>query len=203
MISRLKRYAVFFIDDKITISQTGRGEARGSMALDDRCVVPDSRIESLISENEPDSMEGEQTWPTDQEIADAEQRVAAMQKKAGGDGKRKKVPKGTSAYQAAWIMNESDESEDEDFDMGGQAESEEEEEHEYIDRTDAVSTYAATTVGDMEELDEEEEGRQYQEYLASKQKQQDSKDNQEFPDETDTPQDIDARNRFQRFVSTN
>jgi pre-rRNA-processing protein TSR1 len=174
------------------------------MALDDQIIVPDSRIESLISENEPDSMEGEQTWPTDQEIADAEERVALMQKKSGAGGeKRKKVPKGTSAYQAAWIMNSDNESEDEDCDMDGQGDSEEEE-HEYVDldRSDAVSI-APTTVGDEQELDEEEEGRQYQEYLAQRQKQQDSKDHQEFPDETDTPQEIAARVRFQRFVTMN
>lgn len=168
------------------------------MALDDRVVVPDERIESLISENEPDSMEGEQTWPTDEEIADAEKRVAHMQAKAAENGpRRKKVPKGTSAYQAAWITNSDDESEDEDMDAAS-----EEEEHEFInvdaDRSDVMSV-APTTVGDFQELEEEEEGRQYQEYLAERKKQQESKDHLEFPDETDTPQDISARVRFQRY----
>ena len=80
-------------------------------------------------------MEGEQTWPTDEEIADADRAVMESRKNRGGmfdsdDGedeeidnggdcetRRKKknkirVPKGTSAYQAAWILDE-DEDEDE------------------------------------------------------------------------------------------
>lgn len=52
--------------------------------------------ESLQNENIPDPMDAEQTWPTEEELAEAE----AEQKK-----KKivKRVPKGTSAYQAAWI----------------------------------------------------------------------------------------------------
>lgn len=50
----------------------------------------------MESENIPDPMDAEQTWPTKEELDDAE-----------AERKRKKiikrVPKGTSAYQAAWI----------------------------------------------------------------------------------------------------
>jgi hypothetical protein len=52
--------------------------------------------ESLVSENVPDPMDAEQTWPTAEEMEEAESRM----------GKKKivkKVPKGTSEYQAAWI----------------------------------------------------------------------------------------------------
>jgi len=52
--------------------------------------------ESLISENVPDPMDAEQTWPTAEEMEDAEDRMS--KKKIV-----KKVPKGTSEYQAAWI----------------------------------------------------------------------------------------------------
>lgn len=52
--------------------------------------------ESLQSENIPDPMEGEQTWPTEEELAEAEE--SRVQKR-----KVKKVPKGMSDYQAAWI----------------------------------------------------------------------------------------------------
>jgi pre-rRNA-processing protein TSR1 len=75
-------------------------------------------------------MEGEQTWPTDEEIADAEMSVMGSRRNRGmngfdedqeGDddhgsvknGKRGKktirVPKGTSAYQAAWIVDDVEE----------------------------------------------------------------------------------------------
>lgn len=53
--------------------------------------------ESLQSENIPDPMEGEQTWPTEEELAEAEEQSRAMKRRV------KKVPKGMSEYQAAWI----------------------------------------------------------------------------------------------------
>lgn len=42
-------------------------------------------------------MEGEQTWPTEEEIAEAEKHTAPKTR-------TKRVPKGTSEYQAAWII---------------------------------------------------------------------------------------------------
>ncbi|KAJ3356020.1 ribosome biogenesis protein tsr1 [Kappamyces sp. JEL0680] len=57
--------------------------------------------ESLEDQNVPDPMDAEQTWPTEQELQDAQdlvnQRAAA---------KTKRVPKGTSSYQAAWILED-------------------------------------------------------------------------------------------------
>lgn len=52
--------------------------------------------ESLESENIPDPMDAEQTWPTEEEIAEAEAERKAKRK-------IKKIPKGFSDYQAAWI----------------------------------------------------------------------------------------------------
>ena len=55
--------------------------------------------EQLIFENEPDMMDGEQTWPTEEELNEA-----AMNQKQ--NGKRfVKVPKGMGEYQAAWIID--------------------------------------------------------------------------------------------------
>ena len=48
-----------------------------------------------MSENIPDPMDAEQTWPTEEEIAEADSR---NRKKLV-----KKVPEGFSEYQAAWI----------------------------------------------------------------------------------------------------
>lgn len=53
--------------------------------------------ESLQSENIPDPMEGEQTWPTEEELAEAEEESRVKKRRV------KKVPKGMSDYQAAWI----------------------------------------------------------------------------------------------------
>lgn len=61
-------------------------------------VADPKRQESLESENTPDPMEAEQTWPTDEEMAQAD----ALQKRK----LVKLVPKGTSEYQAAWIPDE-------------------------------------------------------------------------------------------------
>jgi pre-rRNA-processing protein TSR1 len=53
--------------------------------------------ESLQSENIPDPMEGEQTWPTEEELVEAEEEARVMKHRI------KKVPRGMSEYQAAWI----------------------------------------------------------------------------------------------------
>ncbi|CAN7983387.1 unnamed protein product [Ixodes pacificus] len=61
--------------------------------------------ESLQSENIPDSMDAEQTWPTAEELAEAEGTAVCPQ----GTPKKKvvkKVPKGTSEYQACWILDD-------------------------------------------------------------------------------------------------
>jgi pre-rRNA-processing protein TSR1 len=60
---------------------------------------------SLEACNTPDDMANEQTWPTDEELA------AAL--------KKKKVPKGTSAYQAAWIAEAFASDDDDDDDESG------------------------------------------------------------------------------------
>jgi hypothetical protein len=42
-------------------------------------------------------MEGEQTWPTEEELAEAEDESRVLKRRI------KKIPKGMSDYQAAWI----------------------------------------------------------------------------------------------------
>ena len=60
---------------------------------------PASFKESLVTENEPDGMDAEQTWPTEEEMMEAEKEAKEKTKRVI------KVPKGTSEYQAAWIMD--------------------------------------------------------------------------------------------------
>ncbi len=64
--------------------------------------------ETLKSENDPDPMNGEQTWPYQEEMeSKPEEKVEedGMDDTVEAD-KKKRVPKGTSEYQAAWIKDE-------------------------------------------------------------------------------------------------
>ncbi|XP_030600305.1 pre-rRNA-processing protein TSR1 homolog [Archocentrus centrarchus] len=168
---------------------------------------PDSR-ESLQAEAEVDPMDGEQTWPTESELLEAEE---ARKKK-----RVMKVPKGTSDYQATWIVDEGEEEngdmdeessddDDDDDDMmdeamdkedgetdsqhpGSCCDSEEEEEEEEVcstERAGADQRYDEH----MDEAAEEEGLKRYREARA----------NEMFPDEVDTPLDTAARIRFQRY----
>eukprot|EP00762_Andalucia_godoyi_P000363 ANDGO_03148.mRNA.1 Pre-rRNA-processing protein TSR1 homolog len=69
--------------------------------------------ESLQAENELDPMAGEQTWPTEEEYKEAERKRLA--RIIEGSVKRRKIPKGVSEYQAAWISDDEKEN-DEDAD---------------------------------------------------------------------------------------
>lgn len=59
------------------------------------------RQESLQRENVPDPLAGEQTWPTQEELDEAAR--AQMQ-----PAEVRRLPRGTSAYQAAWILDDPD-----------------------------------------------------------------------------------------------
>ncbi|ORE10704.1 DUF663-domain-containing protein [Rhizopus microsporus var. microsporus] len=182
---------------------------QGDMEVDAAVIdtpKPDEQ-DDLIAENEPDFMDNEQTWPTEEELADADERVRRMQAMET-DGNTKRVPKGTSSYQAAWIVDDDDQNysedefEDEDGNDAMMTEDADddivepayssfppEEEYEEI-QMDSKEQY-------KDELDAEEEARQYEEYL--KQRQKDYETHNEFPDEIDTPMHIPARERFARY----
>ncbi|XP_069471452.1 pre-rRNA-processing protein TSR1 homolog [Ambystoma mexicanum] len=158
--------------------------------------------ESLLTEAIPDPMEGEQTWPTEEELKEAEDSV---QKKKNVV---RKVPKGTSEYQAAWILDddesgaEKSSSEDDDDDYmeevedgamdetvsGEDRESEDEELEESESLTGAESTQD-------EQYDEKVDGEEDE--LLHKYKQQRAEEM--FPDEVDTPRDQVVRVRYQKY----
>lgn len=149
--------------------------------------------ESLESENIPDPMDAEQTWPTEEELTQAK----ANQKRKI----LKKVPKGTSEYQAAWIPDEdgeelseysTDESEnkmsiDEAKSQDSEVEAEEDEEE--------FETITISEVPD-ERYDQNIDMTEEKETME---KLKHAKLDAQFPDEVDTPQDILAKERFQKY----
>ncbi|KAI8807558.1 hypothetical protein BJ742DRAFT_310548 [Cladochytrium replicatum] len=157
--------------------------------------VPDLQ-ESLQSENSVDEMDAEQTWPTEEELNEGDAERAKMERKVH------RVPKGTSSYQAAWII-ESDEEDSEDDNgmsvdepqssivqhIGAEADiASDEEEYEELALEEKD--------GDFDNnVDANEELTSYEELK----KQRELQDDLEFPDEIDTPRDTPARVRFQRY----
>lgn len=108
----------------------------------------------------------------------------------------KKLPKGTSEYQATWITDENVLNSDEE------AESTDEGQDGH-DSDDAMSlggtvpppsTYAPTQMEEAhQDLSEEEEARQLADYRSQ------TKDDREFPDEVDYDPSISARERFRKY----
>ncbi|NWI13992.1 TSR1 protein, partial [Crypturellus soui] len=158
-----------------------------------------SKQESLQSEVVPDPMEGEQTWPTDEELREAEASLKANRKVV-------KVPKGTSKYQAAWIVDEEEDAEEDD--------DEEEEDDDMDDLMEEAASQEEEGSEKEEELAEEEcetmtvsEGvrdEHYDEKMEEDEEQMLERYKQErmdemFPDEVDTPRDVPARVRFQKY----
>ncbi|XP_054429303.1 pre-rRNA-processing protein TSR1 homolog isoform X2 [Pteronotus mesoamericanus] len=153
------------------------------------------RQESLQTEVIPDPMEGEQTWPTEEELREANDFLKEKSKVV------KKVPKGTSSYQAEWILDEDGESggegdeydgiEHEDFmEEESQDESSEKEEEEECE----TMTIGESVHDDLydEKVDEEAEEKMLEKYKQERLEEM-------FPDEVDTPRDVAARIRFQKY----
>ncbi len=76
----------------------------------------------MVDQNPLDPLDAEQTWPTDEEIDQANSMidknilffVELVQEQ--NETKKKRVPKGTSSYQAAWILEDDAEGEEVDSD---------------------------------------------------------------------------------------
>ncbi|CAG4941214.1 unnamed protein product [Parnassius apollo] len=160
-------------------------------------VADPTKQESLISENVPDPMDAEQTWPTEEEI---EQANLDTKKKI------KKVPKGWSDYQAAWIV-ESDA--EEDASDGNSEDDDDEDNEEFMScEEDNSDQESKEEENDFQSVTESEVGPTDEKYDATidtaeehemLQKLAAAKEDQQFPDEVDTPQDIPARERFMRY----
>ncbi|KAI6094079.1 ribosome biogenesis protein tsr1 [Pisolithus croceorrhizus] len=131
--------------------------------------------DSLSSTNTPDDMANEQAWPTQEELDNAKVQGHDMPENIPDAGKGitpkriKRIPKGDI----------------------------EEQDHEMVplDSVTDVETDRKSVVA-FHDLDAEEEEKQAKEW---RNRVQEERDAQQFPDELDTPQDILARTRFARY----
>ncbi|VDK70088.1 unnamed protein product [Litomosoides sigmodontis] len=163
----------------------------GTKALENT-FKPDVHLQATLqSEMVADPMDAEQTWPTEEEIM----KEAFKTKKIV-----KNVPVGTSAYQAEWIINDEDEISDEEIEdelddghalkeaMNGIESMESDVENEMeVEKMSVVSDESSMDIKD-EEIN-----------MAEVEKYRKARENEQFPDEIDTPMDVAARIRFQRY----
>ncbi|VEN52810.1 unnamed protein product, partial [Callosobruchus maculatus] len=150
-----------------------------------------AKQESLDSENVPDPMDAEQTWPTNEEIETAEKEQKVV----------KRVPKGWSDYQAAWIPDDPEffeEESDQEDDEEGMEEAMSDDKSQMSDQdvdefqTAVDSEIAVNDEKYDKEMDMEAEKRELEKLKAAK-------SDREFPDEVDTPMAQPARVRFQKY----
>lgn len=167
-------------------------------------LVPDPMTqEPLVVENDVDPLAGEQTWPTEAEMAEADKNQ--KQKKL----KKRILPRGTSEYQAAWILDDTDDDGSESDDDGMVLDEKENGFHGFdstsnLDLDDDQTSQSL----DLRDSDEETEGSTLMgdENLTRQQIEDDIKkikeahaEDEEFPDEVDTPLDVPARKRFAKY----
>eukprot|EP00268_Persea_americana_P033412 TRINITY_DN33098_c0_g1_i1.p1 TRINITY_DN33098_c0_g1~~TRINITY_DN33098_c0_g1_i1.p1 ORF type:complete len:798 (+),score=166.58 TRINITY_DN33098_c0_g1_i1:113-2506(+) len=170
-----------------------------------RTLVPDPlKKEPLLIENIPDPLAGEQTWPTEAEMAEADEinKTKTLKKKV--------LPRGTSEYQAAWIVEDTDDDSDEDHSDGmildeGQNDSSGHKENTFSDFDEdqaslslSMRDFDGETEADTAMTDGENLTREQIEVEIRKIKDAHAED-EEFPDEVDTPLDVPARKRFAKY----
>ncbi|CAM9628004.1 unnamed protein product [Ectocarpus sp. 6 AP-2014] len=166
---------------------------RGGGALKGESAAPSAGVEVLARadperddlsvEATVDNLAGEQTWPTEQELAQAggEEEMDGMvdqEMKGNDEGKSggKVLPQGWSGYQAEWLEGAgSVDGENEEGSDEGEAWAfdEKDDDDESVDPMDATLDAARRQVAENEDT--------------------------RFPDEVDTPADRSARERFARF----
>lgn len=126
--------------------------------------------DSLVSSNDPDDLGNEQTWPTEEEMKNTgaftqSARDGELPDAVTGTTPKtvRRIPKGMSEYQAAWIIDEDDEDEGEVGEASSEVEMEPMEEEEMVDMPmleDDMATESRRSVA-FQDLDVEEEEKQW------------------------------------------
>ncbi|KAF5803959.1 putative ribosome biogenesis protein Bms1/Tsr1 [Helianthus annuus] len=171
-----------------------------------RSLLPDPmKQEPLLVENIPDPLEGEQTWPTEAEMAEAD-RVHKEKKQ-----KKRTLPRGTSDYQAAWIVDDSDVSGSDSEDGPDNGMVVDEGEYDYPGqgdggKSDFEDDQASLKLRDSDDETEADSMMMDNENLTKEQIEEDIRkikeahaEDEEFPDEVDAPVDVPARKRFAKY----
>ncbi|EPZ35109.1 Ribosome biogenesis protein BMS1/TSR1 domain-containing protein [Rozella allomycis CSF55] len=168
----------------------------------------DSNRESLQAENIPDvEMMDERFDITDEEVLAGEERIKQILKEREEEeegmavdnkmfkkptGQMKKVPKGTSSYQAAWIVESDDEDEEENVENEMKEDSEISESE--FEEEEIITIDDSEIKNDL--LSPEEEEKEFKEFM---QKKNELKNEMDFPDEVDTPLNKSAKERFMKY----
>ncbi|KAG0054160.1 hypothetical protein BGZ83_011856 [Gryganskiella cystojenkinii] len=218
----LQNFGDFQLEKITSAPITHRAVHVNSMDAEGTETVLDAPIaelqDDLAAENEPDLLGNEQTWPTEEELMEAEERVKNLdpserpEQSFNSVAPKKairRVPKGTSNYQAAWIIDSDHESDDEndeddmeeddhmdDDDLPSARDNNEDSGEEYEDLEDEAEDVAEDKDVYEDELEDEEEARQYAAYLE---REKENRDDMEFPDEVEAPTDVAAQVRFARY----
>lgn len=130
----------------------------------------DVDADSLVSSNDPDDLVNEQTWPTEEEMnSTLDTLQTAVPDATAGTTPRsvRRIPKGMSEYQAAWIIDDDDDNEDEDEDdkmanagsIDAIDQEEEEEEMQDMPMDDELDIESRRSVA-FQDLDADEEEKQ-------------------------------------------
>lgn len=160
---------------------------------------------SLVRENEPDEMDADQPFPTEDEIAAAREETKKTKLV-------KRIPKGMSDYQAAWIPDieevsndsgsdsEEDESENDEEYMSCDSENQEQGEKEEEPAEDE-GEYDMVSVASEAPVNDEayDKAMDMDEEKVSLEKVKAAQEEKKWPDEIDTPRDMPARERFQKY----
>ncbi|DAZ99793.1 TPA: hypothetical protein N0F65_001302 [Lagenidium giganteum] len=143
--------------------------------------------EDLRCEAEYDPFAAEQTWPTNEELEEAEQD--AKQRRKDGDG--------MSSYQAAWIDGDDDEEGD------SAMKDDDDEADEPVDQSFCQTSNKDAQNDDDDDddmsMEDEDEATRARKYEEMKEKRRMEADNMTFPDEVDIPGDSLGKVRFARY----